>query len=450
MIFSSRRLLLLFSLCIVVMQGVLGVWLVRHFSQRRAQLDRDITTALEAADLQEILRRALNERVGTNLLLYLPATTELLEITHRQSPSRELTLELQRTLHASLDSWLTISPATTDSLLQSNLSVLHLPLSYELRLLDFDRGETLHRVYHCPPRPFYLPPPNFQTAPADTLYLDSERLQAYVLRRESVAPFVLLEMLPLLLLCGALAATGVGLMWLLMRRAETEIALRDFTRNITHELKTPIAVALAAHEAIIDFGVDADPSRLRRLLETSRRQLRHLAALVEQVLAVHRSDTASFVLCRERIEVHSLLSRIEDEHRLKAGKPLTLRVEVTPPDLVLLADATHLYNVVSNLVDNAVKYSLSQADVEIRAYRDVGRGRVVFAVSDRGMGIAARHRRAVFRRFFRVPQGDCHDTRGYGLGLFYVRRVVELHGGRIRLDSTPGRGSTFTFWLPES
>ena len=124
-------------------------------------------------------------------------------------------------------------------------------------------------------------------------------------------------------------------------------------------------------------------------------------------------------------------------------------MQVVPEGLTVRADADHLTHVLSNLIDNAVKYSPEQAEVDLLVERDKARRRIVFSVMDRGIGIPARYRERVFRKFFRVPQGDRHEVRGYGLGLFYVRSLVELHGGRIGIVPTAS-GTTVRFWLPDA
>lgn len=446
---SSRQLLFVFSLGILMVPGFLGWWMVVSFVQRVGEKEQRIADRFVEVDLQEIVLRTHRQHEVDNLLFHFPTDHTLFGATaHNLSPTREVALEMQRSQHESLDGWLPLQPRTTDSLLHAAFVADHLPIAYELRWEHLYEGRTLFVAHHTYRR-WWLLSAHPRLAASDTLYLDNDHLRAYVLRRESVVPLVLQEMWPVGLLFGLLLGAGIWLIRLLMLRRQLEATARDFTHNITHELKTPIAVALAAHESLADFGGDLDPVRRRHLLATSRRQLQRLAAMVEQLLAVSRPAFAPAGLHLTVVDLLPLLHRLQDEHELKATKPVSIFVQVVPEGLTVRADADHLTHVLSNLIDNAVKYSPEQAEVDLLVERDKARRRIVFSVTDRGIGIPARYRERVFRKFFRVPQGDRHEVRGYGLGLFYVRSLVELHGGRIGIVPTAS-GTTVRFWLPDA
>ena len=420
---SSRQFLFLLSLGILMVPGFWAWWMAENFAQRVEEKEQRIGRRLAEADLQELALRTHRQNEVDNLLFNFPTHRAVFGASAQdRDPSHAVALEMQRSQHETLDAWLPLQPRTTDSLLH-----------------------VAHHTY----RRWWLLSTHPRLAASDTLYLDNDHLRAYVLRRESVVPLVLQEMWPVWLLFVLLLGAGIGLIRLLMLRRQLEATARDFTHNITHELKTPIAVALAAHEALADFGGDLDPVRRRHLLATSCRQLQRLAAMVEQLLAVSRPAFAPAGLHLTVVDLLPLLHRLQDEHELKATKPVSIFVQVVPEDLTVRADADHLTHVLSNLIDNAVKYSPEQAEVDLLVERDKARRRIVFSVTDRGIGIPARYRERVFRKFFRVPQGDRHEVRGYGLGLFYVRSLVELHGGRIGIVPTAS-GTTVRFWLPDA
>lgn len=427
--------------------GFLGWWMVVSFVQRVGEKEQRIADRFVEVDLQEIVLRTHRQHEVDNLLFHFPTDHALFGATaHNLNPTREVALEMQRSQHESLDGWLPLQPRTTDSLLHAAFVADGLPIAYELRWENLDEGRTLFVAHHTYRR-WWLLSAHPRLAAADTLFLDNDHGYAYVLRRESVMPLVLQEMWPVWLLFVLLLAAGIGLIRLLVTRRQLEEAARDFTHNITHELKTPIAVALAAHEALADFGGGDNPARRHTLLATSHRQLQSLAAMVEQLLTVNRLSFAPAGLHRTTIALLPLLQRLQDEHELKATKPVSIFVQVEPEDLTIQADAYHLTHVLSNLIDNAVKYSPNQAEIDIQVMCDT-RHRIVFTISDKGMGIPREYRQRVFHKFFRVPQGNRHDVRGYGLGLYYVRSLVELHGGRISIVSSDAMGTTFRFWLP--
>ena len=128
-------------------------------------------------------------------------------------------------------------------------------------------------------------------------------------------------------------------------------------------------------------------------------------------------------------------------------KKVDFKTDVQPPDLIVYADKTHLSHILNNLIENGIKYSDEPAFVLIRARKDGNS--VSISVEDRGIGIDPKHQKRVFDKFYRVPAGNRHDVKGYGLGLFYVKEMTEKHGGSVRLVSRPGKGSEFSVDLPQ-
>ena len=148
-----------------------------------------------------------------------------------------------------------------------------------------------------------------------------------------------------------------------------------------------------------------------------------------------------FKLNIEPIAVAELLQPVMEQQQLKAGKPVTFTTHIEPEGLTVQADRAHLSNILNNLIDNAVKYSPGEARVEITATP------ASISVTDHGMGIAADKLAHIYDKFYRVPTGDLHDVKGYGLGLFYVKTMVEKHGWTIHVTSVKGEGTTFTIEL---
>ncbi len=215
----------------------------------------------------------------------------------------------------------------------------------------------------------------------------------------------------------------------------------DFTNNITHELKTPIAVAYAANDALLNFGEQADETKRRHYLTLCRQQLERLSGMVEQILSMSMERRRQFKLNIETVPVVELLQPIIEQQQLKADKPVTITSHIDPEDLTVQADRAHLSNILNNLIDNAIKYSPGEACVEISATSSA------ISVTDHGMGIAADKLPHIYDKFYRIPTGDLHDVKGYGLGLFYVKTMVEKHGWSIDVSSTKGKGTSFTILL---
>ncbi len=226
----------------------------------------------------------------------------------------------------------------------------------------------------------------------------------------------------------------------ILRQKRLSEIKNDFINNMTHELKTPIATVTAAVEAMMRYGVLDDPKKTGNYLSISQNNLGRLSELVDKVLNLAVEDKQEMKLHREPVNLRRLISEITESYALKAAKQVHFDHNISENDMVFV-DRMHFTNVLSNLVDNAVKYSNEKVTVIFRYKNDGSNWQL--AVTDNGIGIAKNHHHAVFDRFFRVPKGDLHAVKGFGLGLAYVRQVVERHGGSIDLVSEPGKGSEF-------
>lgn len=211
--------------------------------------------------------------------------------------------------------------------------------------------------------------------------------------------------------------------------------VRMDSHNMTHELKTPIAIAYSANDALLNCGGHNSPGKRERFLRMALDQLTRLSGMVEQILAMSMERRSTVALDSEKIALKPFLEEIAVAQRLRAQKPTSVHVEVSPASLEVLADPTHLGNVISNLIENAIKYSRDSVEINIRA----DRGSI--SVADNGIGIPAKSLPLIFNKFYRVPTGDRQDVRGYGIGLYYVRGIVEKMGWSISAASTPGKGS---------
>lgn len=250
---------------------------------------------------------------------------------------------------------------------------------------------------------------------------------------------------------AALLVLTTGCFWLMLntilRQKKLSEVKNDFINNMTHELKTPLATVSAAVEALQDFGALRDPRRADAYLTIARQELIRLSDLVEKVLhiAVEERQGRILALHPEPVQLAELVAEQVSRHELQATKPVVFDVQIAPAAPLLL-DRLHLAGVLNNLFDNALKYSGERVRIRIRG-RQQGAGWQL-TVADDGFGIAPGYQEAVFDQFFRVPTGNLHPVKGFGLGLYYVRQVVAGHGGRISLRSAVGRGSEFSIWLP--
>ena len=220
-------------------------------------------------------------------------------------------------------------------------------------------------------------------------------------------------------------------------------ARKEFIANVSHELKTPIAVAYAANDALLNFNLAEDKQQRDKYLGICQEQLQRLSGLVEQILSMSMERRKTFRLHPETLSLHDLFPALIEQHKLKAGKPVEINLDIAPEDLTIIADRTHFSNILSNLIDNAIKYSPDKADIMI-CCRKKETEQVEISVTDHGIGIPTDKQPHIFDKFYRVPTGNIHNTKGYGLGLFYVKTMVEKHGGIVTVRSEAGKGSTFT------
>lgn len=220
----------------------------------------------------------------------------------------------------------------------------------------------------------------------------------------------------------------------------------DFINNMTHELKTPIATVSAAVEAMQNFNALNDQQKTQTYLSISRQELQRLSDLVEKVLHIAAEEKDDFELYREETDLNELISHIITNHRLKANKKVDFTYTILS-DALVKVDKTHLSNAINNLVDNAIKYSGEPAEITIQVSRQQDRLKII--VKDNGIGIPHSYQESIFEKFFRVPTGNLHNVKGFGLGLSYVKKIVEKHGGSIRVKSEPDKGSEFLLEIPE-
>jgi two-component system phosphate regulon sensor histidine kinase PhoR len=239
-----------------------------------------------------------------------------------------------------------------------------------------------------------------------------------------------------------------ALYWLLriIRREKKLSAIKnDFISNISHELKTPIATVTAAVDAMDGFGVLDNPDKTKRYLSISRNELQRLGDMVNKILNMSLYEQQDFELKLEPVNVDEIVKELTARYTLTGGKQIVIQYVNEAGSAVVMADKMHLYNVVNNLVDNAVKYSGDAVTVNIRFCQE--KDNYLITVQDNGIGIARTDLPYIFDKFYRVPAGNVHRVKGYGLGLSYVKYIMEKHGGWCSAESRPGNGSIFKLVL---
>jgi len=260
-----------------------------------------------------------------------------------------------------------------------------------------------------------------------------------------------LRMLPLLLTSVLLMSIIVVAFFFtirtIFRQRRINDIRNDLVNNLTHELKTPISTIGLACEALTDPSMPKTEQQVRTFVAMIRDENKRLGSLVENVLQSAVLESGHMVLKRVGLDVHALIQDVIRSSSMQVSRrnghiELDLKAEIHHVN----GDRIHLTNLLYNLIDNAVKYTDQEPRIRIATVsNDEG---ITVSVTDNGIGISASEQRKIFDRLYRVPTGNLHNAKGFGLGLSYVRTVVERHGGRIRLESAPGRGSTFHIFIP--
>jgi two-component system phosphate regulon sensor histidine kinase PhoR len=221
----------------------------------------------------------------------------------------------------------------------------------------------------------------------------------------------------------------------------------DFVNNITHEFKTPIATISLASEMLLNPAVLASETKARKYAGIIYDENIRLKNQVENVLQLAELDRGTFNLKYEAIDIHELLNKVaESFHILVKERNGSVKLRLDAVNHKSFADIMHIENVIINLLDNANKYSPGIPAITISTFNR--NDHIVVAVEDKGIGISKENQKRIFRKMYRVHTGNVHDIKGFGLGLYYVKRLIEAHNGNINLHSEPGKGSRFEISLP--
>ena len=223
----------------------------------------------------------------------------------------------------------------------------------------------------------------------------------------------------------------------------------DFINNMTHELKTPIASISLAAQMLNDESLPKSEKMMKHLVGVVLDETKRLRFLVEKVLQMSMFDRKKASFKKKRLDLNEMVESIANSFTLRVehtgGK---IYVDVGAVDSAIYVDEVHFQNVIFNLMDNAVKYRDPDKplDIYLKTWNDE-RG-LYLSVRDTGLGMKRDDLKKIFDKFYRVHTGNLHDVKGFGLGLAYVKKVVDLHDGDIKVESEQGKGTTFTIKLP--
>jgi two-component system phosphate regulon sensor histidine kinase PhoR len=256
-------------------------------------------------------------------------------------------------------------------------------------------------------------------------------------------PLVAAEVVFMLIIVATFAYT----IRTILRQRQFAGMLVDFINNMTHEFKTPISTVSLATEAIARPDVQADRAQIARFNDMIKSEVARMRNQAEKILQMAALEEGDIRLESEAVDLHEVIREVSAPVTLQVEHHGgTLRSDLLASHPVVRGDRLHLANIVSNLLDNAVKYSDGVPEIlVVTADRPEG---IAVIVQDHGIGMRPEEQKQAFHKYYRVPTGNRHDVKGFGLGLSYVKLMVEAHGGHVSLSSRPGEGTRVEFLIP--
>lgn len=239
-------------------------------------------------------------------------------------------------------------------------------------------------------------------------------------------------------------------MFIILQQKRLSEMQKDFINNMTHEFKTPISTIKISSDVFLKSPEIANNQRLSRYAKIIQEQNTRLNNQVEKVLQLARIEKDNFKLNTEEIDLHSILGSAINSTRLQVEKlGGTIESSLLSKQAFLTADKLHLTNIVHNLLDNAVKYCKEVPSIQVET-QDEPNNRICLKIKDQGIGIEKENIAKLFDKFYRVPTGNVHNVKGFGLGLFYTKNICDAHGWKISINSEPGAGTTVSITMLRS
>lgn len=472
-----KLIALLIVLSVIGLVVFQGYWLKGLYRSQQANIEKEVKEAMLMADYRELFERIERLKAEESILIIRSANNAMqADTAKRSTPFGTIKVEMTKdmnadtasvklkeylstirnledillyTLHTYVDSLAPIDYARYDSLLHIELDKQGIHSSYQIYIRQSQSktnayvrlsgnppvlaGDTVFPVFDWKDKTTFTYPVKDKSGTVICLYLASP--SKVVLKQMSG---ILSSSLLLLLL---ILFAFIYLLRTILKQKTVEELKSDFTNNMTHELKTPISVSYAAIDALLDFNGSTNDKQ-RKYLSIAKEQLTHLSGLVEQILSLAVENRSTFRLHPESVHIRSIAESLLQQYRLKTDKPAQFGLDVAD-GLTVTADRTHLYNMLSNLIENALKYS-DKTPCLITLKAEETPEEIRISVTDNGPGISESNQKRIFDKFFRIPNGNQHDVKGYGLGLYYVKNMMMKHRGSISLSSKPGKGATFT------
>jgi two-component system phosphate regulon sensor histidine kinase PhoR len=404
----------------VVMTGLLivqGFWMSRAFNIEERQFNHSVQVALKNIADSIVSESPENKNAAIRI---------------RQLSSKFYFAELNSS----------INPDLLDSLLKKELGIRKILAAYELGIYNADDDTLVYGEYIPATMQWQIDhtdkPDNYDRGEKSNFavyFPDKFSVLAGELKIWIFSSVILLLMTIFF---------AYAIIMLLKERQLAEIK-EDFINNLTHEFKTPIANIELASEVLKENKIEqSKQSRYYEIIHTENQRLK---SQVEHILQMGTADRGELQLNYKPVNIHDLIQKLTESLQMRVQKKtgiLDIALNASQPEI--LADEFHLTNTVYNVLDNAEKYSRDKPEISISTSN--GKNGLFISIRDAGIGIRERFQKHIFDKFFRVPTGDVQNVKGFGLGLSYVKAIVEAHKGSISIHSEPNKGTQFDIYLP--
>lgn len=456
-----------FIFVIAVIFGCNVYYLISLYNSIKANVERDIMTALADADIDDMWERAdrANRAAKAAKKAYLENGDSIIEghgqvsgvkdeddnfvttsnncdgktrvnktpLRRDRSYTNQMVNEMSQQMHENMDPFVDFNVSIMDSIVLERLADRHIYPDFVAVEIINSSEAVIRGNSHIPE--------NRAGYDAFSLCFNPESDMYYRAYMTPITRHILSQMLGVIVTVFLLMTSFTIAFWYLFRtvsRLRTIEEMKDdFVSNMTHELKTPIAIAYSANDALLNYNTANDQQKKKTYLKIANKQLRRLGELVENILAMSMERRKAMKLKPETILLRPFVEEIAAAQHMRSEKDIDINVNVDE-NVSIEADKTHLSNILNNLIDNAIKYSGDNVAITIS-----GNEREI-SVADNGIGIPAKSIPYLFNKFYRVPHGNRQDVRGYGIGLYYVKSMLDKMGWNIDVRSKEKEGSVFT------
>ena len=387
-------------------------------------------TELNAKSFSDLLKRAQDPRLGfsnNRIGSYQSQTSFIAASMARQSMRLKDRIDLN----------------TVYKLIKEKLTNNGIKLDFEYAVVSdnkFEKKSEDYFKYSKKEKFSKLLFPNDSFRTSHYIYVYFPEMHKYIIQSYTMlVPSLVLSLI--LILCCAFT------IFIIFRQKRLSKIKNDFINNMTHEFKTPISTISLASQMLRDTSVTTTPESMNQMAKIINDESRRLSYQVEKVLQMAIFNEGRLKLKLKAVNLHQIIENLMPNFTMKIeDKKGNAYQHLDAKEDLVMVDEIHIANLISNLMDNAIKYSKEAPEISIST-RNKNKG-IVMTITDNGIGISSEDQKMIFERFYRVHTGNVHNVKGFGLGLSYVKRIVDAHGGQVSVNSSLGKGTKFEVYLP--